>query len=669
MKTSLEWSRLRGRGSSCDSHVAAISPPRTQQSLGGDACRRWAWIAGALGWLLLAGSGLLAADPTLSDFGYSAKAPGPSRPLLVVLVEFSNQGAIPGTIANWEDFIFAKGTTTNTLNAYYGEISLDRFTWTQGGVVKIALDGTNDLVHFNARMPANAGDHDGEINYMSNIVRQAMGVFDLQPYDTTGTRGLVTNGELEILLLSNEGYIGMTRWLSQVKPAGSTVAWSGNVTGGSANFTEGQLHISAHELAHALGTFDIYGDGVELNRGLSLMSGIGPLGHLDAWQKMLFGWCEPRIYPLWSSNQVTLPSTQMRAEYAPVILYDPYRGAGEFFILEYRSKTNSQVARHYEHDLPTNGLLIWHVAQDTRNHAPYEYVDVTCPEAEAGWRQCARCQELVPLADAAKPCLTSGEAHDLNASAKSDLRVVHDDLTFGGQSSWRRCSRCGGLFYGPNAATSSCPAGGGHTAGASPDYSLQMDLPMLMGRRPYYRCTLCESLFYWSGGSDPRGECPAQPGSGGHVADTTHVFVVLDGWGEPAVVSEAQIVWQGVHQFQRAGGTLWGSGQTTPLLRWFDGKSAPYALTVEPFVDGAPSVTVSWSGITITEQDVWVDFAYSGTQELGTFPKPFNTLGEAITAAPAGGNVNIFSGRTHAGARVTKSIHLRAYDGPVTIGR
>lgn len=48
----------------------------------------------------------------------------------------------------------------------------------------------------------------------------------------------------------------------------------------------------------------------------------------------------------------------------------------------------------------------------------------------------------------------------------------------GVQGGWRWCPRCEGLFFGPNYATSHCPAGGQHSlSGSSFDYELSWSLP------------------------------------------------------------------------------------------------------------------------------------------------------------------------------------------------
>lgn len=65
----------------------------------------------------------------------------------------------------------------------------------------------------------------------------------------------------------------------------------------------------------------------------------------------------------------------------------------------------------------------------------------------------------------------------------------------------------------------------------------------------------------------------------------------------------------------------------------------------------------------------WVDFAYTGAEELGTFAAPFNTLAEGITAIPAGGLLKIKAGTTSARPTIAKAMTLSSYGGPVIIGQ
>lgn len=65
----------------------------------------------------------------------------------------------------------------------------------------------------------------------------------------------------------------------------------------------------------------------------------------------------------------------------------------------------------------------------------------------------------------------------------------------------------------------------------------------------------------------------------------------------------------------------------------------------------------------------WVDFAYTGQEELGTFTAPFNTLAEGATSVPAGGTLKIKAGTSTEKPTISKPMTISAYGGPVIIGQ
>ncbi|MBL9001460.1 MAG: peptidase S8 [Phycisphaerae bacterium] len=64
----------------------------------------------------------------------------------------------------------------------------------------------------------------------------------------------------------------------------------------------------------------------------------------------------------------------------------------------------------------------------------------------------------------------------------------------------------------------------------------------------------------------------------------------------------------------------------------------------------------------------WVDFTYTGV-ESGTYARPYNTLPEALNAAPVGGTVKIKSGSSPAGILINRDLSIVAPLGDVLIGR
>jgi hypothetical protein len=111
---------------------------------------------------------------------------------------------------------------------------------------------------------------------------------------------------------------------------------------------------------------------------------------------------------------------------------------------------------------------------------------------------------------------------------------------------------------------------------------------------------------------------------------------------------------------------LWGNNSTTPNLSWIDGTQTLTTLHVRPFSPGANSITVDWSsGL---EDDTWVDFKYSGSIQDGRFDSPFNTFAQGTNAVPYGGTLRLKTGSSSEKPNIAKPMHLKAYNGPVTIG-
>jgi hypothetical protein len=141
----------------------------------------------------------------------------------------------------------------------------------------------------------------------------------------------------------------------------------------------------------------------------------------------------------------------------------------------------------------------------------------------------------------------------------------------------------------------------------------------------------------------------------------------------PAVGIEGNnlAVWnEGPPDFPRGAGGCWGSGATTPYLRWLDGtQTTRTRLNVHPFDTGDGSITYYW----LTESDTWVDFAYTGSTENGSINQPYNTLFEGALGTTWGGILRIKAGsgtgEGNAPISIGKPITLTAVGGPVTIGR
>ena len=131
----------------------------------------------------------------------------------------------------------------------------------------------------------------------------------------------------------------------------------------------------AHELAHSLNlpaTSDLRGYG-EQNSMLTLMSGYSFSSddqrsvHLDAFHKHVLGWMDARVHSLGTPQEVTIPVTNAARLDAPVLLWDPGRGPGNYFLLEYRTPSPPQGLAYDEAvagsgpGVVREGLAVWRV--------------------------------------------------------------------------------------------------------------------------------------------------------------------------------------------------------------------------------------------------------------------------------------------------------------------
>jgi hypothetical protein len=88
--------------------------------------------------------------------------------------------------------------------------------------------------------------------------------------------------------------------------------------------------------------------------------------------------------------------------------------------------------------------------------------------------------------------------------------------------------------------------------------------------------------------------------------------------------------------------------------------------------DGSYSYTILDDMWEARPPGYWVDFNYAGQPSLpetGDFYTPYNTLVEAVNAAPDGCTLNLKTGSHAETLTISKPLQLQAYNGLVTIGR
>jgi M6 family metalloprotease-like protein len=327
------------------------------------------------------------ADPTTrqNDFGYGsmkvygAKALG-TRPLLTILMNFSEvRFATNRTPAYFQDRIFTNSVLN--INATFLEMSGGRFGWRNAGILgpfdhpNVASTTVNEASFYcSLNLPSDplamkwcAGSASDERTVRRTAIELAhQNGFNFATYDTNRD-GRVTANELQVLLVSAGGSAAnRTTDRECFSPgAGATVTVC---PGWVASFGQNvDFSTAAHELAHSLGTQDVYG-GNWNSCGLSLQSctgGSDPM-HLDPWNKIQLGWVEPKIYDFVQSGTCVSMNAAYFADrgagdrHRPVLLYDARRTSGDYFILEHRARGD------FDLGVGSPGLAIWQVKNGHR---------------------------------------------------------------------------------------------------------------------------------------------------------------------------------------------------------------------------------------------------------------------------------------------------------------
>lgn len=174
---------------------------------------------------------------------------------------------------------------------------------------------------------------------------------------TKGYRRPVTGSDIPLTKLQVDGvYIGEICELYAAPPHGID-----------------DLAVAIEEVSHLLvdtgdqypDTIEQYPDGVNLKKHdpgrsgqLSLSDAGGRPVHLDPYHKLKFGWLNPQLAD--HSGTYTLREAGKTGD--ALILYSPYLGTDEFFILENRWRGDSY--DRFRDDNWKEGLALWHCIQD-----------------------------------------------------------------------------------------------------------------------------------------------------------------------------------------------------------------------------------------------------------------------------------------------------------------
>jgi uncharacterized repeat protein (TIGR01451 family) len=133
------------------------------------------------------------------------------------------------------------------------------------------------------------------------------------------------------------------------------------------------------------------------------------------------------------------------------------------------------------------------------NQSPPCTFTVTVSLEQPGWKWCHKCEGLFyGPQQAVSRCPEDGGTHD--GTYSWDYSLFHTQAQFSGQADWKWCHKCKGLFYGPQQPFSRCPATGTHDGTYSWSYYLpsqQTGSSVPFTTQEQWRwCHKCRGLFY-----------------------------------------------------------------------------------------------------------------------------------------------------------------------------
>ena len=123
---------------------------------------------------------------------------------------------------------------------------------------------------------------------------------------------------------------------------------------------------------------------------------------------------------------------------------------------------------------------------------------------QRNWRWCSRCQGLWFGPSQAQSTCPEGGNHSQTGSGNYSLVHQASPTPPNHQANWRWCSKCQGLWFGPNQAQSTCPEGGNHSQTGSGNYALANQIGA--GQVNWRWCSRCQGL--WFGPNQAQSTCP-----------------------------------------------------------------------------------------------------------------------------------------------------------------
>ncbi|NNU17398.1 hypothetical protein HK107_13785 [Parvularcula sp. ZS-1/3] len=323
-------------------------------------------ITAALAVLLLTAGSALGQE--LKSFGYGTMWNSPltaSRPTVVVFIN-TIEAQAPRVTAQTRVFTSIPamiwGPGANNANAYYNHASAGRFQWTraQNGVY-----GPYQSQNGHCLRRANGATFSaGRTILRHEAVRFLMSDpnMNMRQFDTNGN-GIVSHRELAIHIVYNcppsTSANPHTPTSGEVREVDVTVRglrFAGKVSSSKTTVSIPTLH---HELAHLLGTYDLYTDRMDCDcRSVSLMHvrNHQMLSDLDGPHKFALGWTRTSVIDIAKLSRRSINEALGRNVH--YLIYDSRRSQKEYFYTEFRRSNDP-----FEAGLFQSGLAVWRVTQ------------------------------------------------------------------------------------------------------------------------------------------------------------------------------------------------------------------------------------------------------------------------------------------------------------------
>jgi hypothetical protein len=148
------------------------------------------------------------------------------------------------------------------------------------------------------------------------------------------------------------------------------------------------------------------------------------------------------------------------------------------------------------------------------NDPPAELSGTATKPGETDWRWCSRCQGLFYNggSDIGRCAATKGPHSTTGSTKVYRLARIGDSMV--GEKGWKWCSVCQGLFYGGDATAGVCLGGGGHDRSDSTEYVLAYGSAAGNIESDWRWCKSCELLYFGGAGS---GVCAANTNGHGPI--------------------------------------------------------------------------------------------------------------------------------------------------------